>query len=102
MLKKRFATFFNSFNKKTLRNVFLFINLYIKNVSQRFLTVSIKNVAKRFLSIKLHVKKRFATFFNYFNKKTLRNVFLFIYLYVKKRFATFFNYFNKKRCETFF
>ena len=59
--KKRFAMFFVQIIKNVAKNVFYLLNYMLKNISQRFLTILIK--------------KHFATFFNYFNKKTFRNVF---------------------------
>jgi hypothetical protein len=57
---------------------FFFIKLLIKTFSQRFLLKQLKTFAKNVFFIKLYVKKRFATFFNCFNKKNVAKRFLFI------------------------
>jgi hypothetical protein len=72
------------------------MKLLMKNIFTMFFVKIIKKHCKTFLFVKLHVN---ATFFNCFNKKTLRNILLFVKLHVKKCFATFFNCFNKTLCN---
>jgi hypothetical protein len=71
--------------------------------SQMFLIILTKNVAKMFFIKQFNKKNAAKMFFiKQFNKKKmLRKRFLLSNL-IKKYFATFFNYFNRKCCENVF
>jgi hypothetical protein len=60
------------FNKKCFSQTFLIV--LIKNIAKTFLIILTKNIAKTFF-IKQLIKKSFAIFFNYFNRKYCETIF---------------------------